>query len=71
MNGDLSSIRNYCETDVANTYLIFLRFQLMRGHLDENRYKSEIQIVRDSLGKSSASHWKEFLSAWPAGAAQG
>ena len=30
--GGIDEIRNYCETDVLNTYLIYLRFQLMRGH---------------------------------------
>ncbi len=29
--GEIGAIRNYCETDVVNTYLVFLRFQLMRG----------------------------------------
>jgi predicted PolB exonuclease-like 3'-5' exonuclease len=29
--GEIEAIRNYCETDVVNTYLVFLRFQLMRG----------------------------------------
>ena len=27
-----ADIRDYCETDVVSTYLVFLRFQLMRGH---------------------------------------
>ena len=29
--GQLREIRGYCETDAANTYLLYLRFQLMRG----------------------------------------
>ncbi|HZV97720.1 MAG TPA: 3'-5' exonuclease, partial [Methylophilaceae bacterium] len=29
-NGEIAAIRNYCETDVANTYLVYLRFQRMR-----------------------------------------
>src|SRR5215472_9507357 len=29
--GRLDEIRRYCETDVLNTYLLFLRFQLLRG----------------------------------------
>ena len=32
--GELAAIRDYCETDVLNTYLIYLRFQLVRGELD-------------------------------------
>ncbi len=31
--GDIESIRNYCETDVLNTYLVYLRFQLFRGRM--------------------------------------
>ncbi len=30
-DGRIDEIRDYCETDVANTYLLYLRFQLMRG----------------------------------------
>ena len=30
---NLVGIRQYCETDVLNTYLIYLRFELMRGPL--------------------------------------
>ena len=30
----LTSIRDYCETDVVNTYLVYCRFQKMRGELD-------------------------------------
>ena len=34
LKGDIGAIRDYCETDVLNTYLIWLRFQFMRGQLD-------------------------------------
>src|SRR3989338_3665701 len=33
--GNLEGIRNYCETDVLNTYLVYLRYELMRGNLDD------------------------------------
>ncbi len=35
--GELAAIRDYCETDVLNTYLIYLRFQLIRGELEPAR----------------------------------
>ena len=66
--GQIEEIRNYCETDVANTHLVYLRFQLMRGHLTPTAYKAEIKLVRETLagytldGKSL--HWAEFLAAW-------
>ncbi|MFM9912475.1 MAG: 3'-5' exonuclease [Methylophilaceae bacterium] len=63
-NGEIEAIRNYCETDVVNTYLVFLRFQLMRGVLNKDAHESEVQLVRDTLAAETAPHWKEFLAAW-------
>ena len=64
--GKIAEIRNYCETDVVNTYLIFLRFQLMRGVLNEGQFRTESGVVRATLSKSPEPHWKEFLSRWRA-----
>jgi len=63
-NGEIGAIRDYCETDVANTYLVFLRFQLMRGLLTKQRYDEEVQLVRDTLQGYGLPHWQEFLAAW-------
>ncbi len=62
--GKIDEIRAYCETDVVNTYLVYLRFQLMRGVYDEGRYEQECALVRSTLSASSASHWHRFLDAW-------
>jgi len=64
-DGRLAQIRNYCETDAANTFLLFLRFQLLRGAYDKDRYERECAVVRACLAKSPAPHWREFLDAWP------
>jgi predicted PolB exonuclease-like 3'-5' exonuclease len=66
--GDIAGIRNYCETDVLNTYLVYLRFQRMRGHLSDEGYLEECALVRDVLAGSQAPHLNEFLAAWPDGA---
>ena len=63
--GDIIGIRNYCETDVLNTYLIFLRFEFVRGHLSAPGYAAEVERVRALLGDSTAPHHQEFLRAWP------
>ena len=63
--GRIEEIRNYCETDVANTWLVFVRFQMMRGQLTSARYQKEIELVRTELGKLGLPHWKEYLAAWP------
>lgn len=62
--GRLSEIRNYCETDVVNTYLVYVRFQMMRGVLSRDAYKNECDLVRAELGKLNQTHWQEFLAAW-------
>ncbi|MEQ1602713.1 MAG: 3'-5' exonuclease [Methylophilaceae bacterium] len=63
-NGEIEAIRNYCETDVANTHLVFLRFQLMRGVLNKQSYEREITLVRETLASYEAAHWQEFVQAW-------
>nr|VFJ98917.1 MAG: hypothetical protein BECKH772A_GA0070896_101499 [Candidatus Kentron sp. H]VFJ99160.1 MAG: hypothetical protein BECKH772B_GA0070898_101519 [Candidatus Kentron sp. H]VFK03806.1 MAG: hypothetical protein BECKH772C_GA0070978_101463 [Candidatus Kentron sp. H] len=62
--GDVKAIRNYCETDVLNTYLVYLRFQLVRGHLTQSEHDRECQRVRDELASSEEAHLQEFLAAW-------
>lgn len=64
--GQLAAIRNYCETDVVNTYLVYCRFQRMRGLLDERAYADELALVRAALQQLDGAHWREFLAAWPA-----
>ena len=64
--GKLAEIRNYCETDVVNTYLVFARFQLMRGQFTQARYEKECELVRSTLSKSEEPHWIEYLAAWDA-----
>ena len=64
--GRIAAIRQYCETDVVNAYLIYLRFQMMRGALTRDQHRSEGELVRSTLKKASDPHWKEFLAAWAA-----
>lgn len=62
--GGIEDIRNYCETDVANTHLVYLRFQLMRGQLNQAAYAREISLVKETLAGYQGLHWQEFLAAW-------
>jgi len=64
--GGIEDIRNYCETDVLNTYLVYLRYELMRGRLDGKGYAAELQRVRDGLAHEDKPHFNEFLAAWKA-----
>jgi predicted PolB exonuclease-like 3'-5' exonuclease len=62
--GEMEGIRNYCATDAANTYLLFQRFQLIRGLCDEKQYQKELKVVRETLAKSGEEHWREFVARW-------
>ena len=66
LEGRIDAIRDYCETDVVNTYLVYLRFEKMRGHLTAQAHETEVSGVREHLSGLDASHWREFLAAWPA-----
>ncbi len=63
--GEIARIRAYCETDVVNTYLIFLRFELVRGHLSAAEHAAETAKMRKLLRDSEAAHLREFEAAWP------
>ncbi|OGI68147.1 MAG: 3'-5' exonuclease [Candidatus Muproteobacteria bacterium RBG_16_60_9] len=62
--GQIDEIRDYCETDALNTYLIYLRFELMRGNLDQTGWARECDLVRGVLQAADRPHWKAFLAAW-------
>ena len=62
--GGLDAIRNYCEADTVNTYLLYLRFQLMRCAYTREQYDSELALLRGTIEKRPESHWREFLSLW-------
>lgn len=67
--GDVLRIRRYCETDVLNTYLVYLRFELMRGRLARVRYEEEVARVKALLREGAEPHHAEFLRAWDSSAA--
>ena len=62
--GRLEEIRNYCETDVMNTWLVYCRFQVMRGVLSAAAFDAEVAIAKALLASLPAPHWREYLAAW-------
>lgn len=62
--GGLQQIRDYCETDVMNTFLVYLRFELMRGRLDQTGYDAEIRRARSWLEAQEGAHWRAYCEAW-------
>jgi hypothetical protein len=64
LDGRLEEIRRYCETDVMNTWLLYCRFQKMRGGFTEAEHEREIALARESLAAIDEPHWAEYLAAW-------
>lgn len=64
--GELKGIRDYCETDVLNTWLVYLRFQLIRGNLDPQSYQQELELLSAYLTRKAHPHFLQFLAQWQA-----
>ncbi|NJD24038.1 MAG: 3'-5' exonuclease [Betaproteobacteria bacterium] len=62
--GRIAEIRDYCETDVVNTWLVYNRFRRLRGELTAEAEAAEAEFVRTQLARIDAPHWREFLAAW-------
>ena len=60
--GDREAIRDYCETDVLNTFLVYLRFLLIQGKLNHESYRCEVDLVLDNLNTSDKPHLKAFAA---------
>ncbi len=65
-DGKLQEIRDYCETDVINTYLLYLVYQHHNGTLSKDSFVKCKENLREFLEERSAEkkHFKEFLEAW-------
>jgi predicted PolB exonuclease-like 3'-5' exonuclease len=64
--GDIAAIRRYCETDVLNTWLVYLRFQQLRGQLSAEAHAAELEVVKSLLRSGREPHYAQFLAAWEA-----
>jgi predicted PolB exonuclease-like 3'-5' exonuclease len=62
--GEAAKIRDYCEADTANTYLLFLRYQLLRGISATELSRKDIQLLKTNLKGLDKPHWREFLQLW-------
>ena len=60
----IEEVRNYCDHDVLNTYLIFIHYQAMIGKINNREYSSKMQSLKKLLSDSDKHHFKLFLSAW-------
>jgi predicted PolB exonuclease-like 3'-5' exonuclease len=66
--GRVQEIRDYCETDVVNTYLLFLRWELLRGTISPRAHEASVVELAHYLESERAErpHLGRFLDAWKA-----
>ncbi len=64
--GKIGKIRDYCETDVANTYLLYLVYQHHTGTISTDNFLQARLDLSALLEKDGAKkpHLKEFLDEW-------
>jgi predicted PolB exonuclease-like 3'-5' exonuclease len=64
--GDIEEIRNYCEIDVVNTYLVYLRTMFNRGTMSADGYDQAMLQLREYLARhgQEKQHFADFLKAW-------
>ena len=65
-NGNIAQIGHYCETDVLNTYLIYLIHRQHQGYLKTRDYNEEITNIIEYLQNNAEQyiHLQEFLNSW-------
>lgn len=50
-DGKIADIIDYCNVDVLNTYIIFLRFSFIRGKLSKSAHNREISLLLAEISK--------------------
>ena len=65
-DGQLKEIRDYCETDVLNTYLLYLTYQRHTATLKSDSFDKAIKEMKDFLGAlaKEKQHFADFLKEW-------
>ena len=64
IQGKQQEICDYCEIDVLNTFLIFLRFQLMRGVLSSADEQKHRELLCAYLTQENRPHFNNYLAEW-------
>ena len=64
--GKIDEIRHYCETDVLNTYLVYLRWQLHTGTLNKAGYNASVADLVNFINteKDTRPYLGDFMEAW-------
>ncbi len=53
-DGKIKEIADYCETDIVNTYRVWLRYELFRGRLNPSDYTASEQGLAEFLRRQES-----------------
>ena len=62
--GKLKEIDDYCETDVLNTYLVYLNYNLLNGTINKDNFLKMNKELKDYMINKNLAHFNEFLEEW-------
>ncbi len=61
-SGDMARINAYCESDVLNTYWLFLKFEILRGNLNLEDYAGHLIEMGKFLSKMETDYSQIFCA---------
>ncbi len=64
--GEVDAVREYCETDVLNTYLVYLRTMQHRGMMNMEGHDRAVADIISMIKNEGVTrpHLMEFMNAW-------
>ena len=64
--GHIADVRAYCESDVLNLFVMYVRWALVTGRIDATGHNAALQSLIDYLSAERATrpHLGEFLDQW-------
>ena len=51
--GKIKQVADYCETDIVNTYRVWLRYELFRGKLSQDAFDASERNLADFLSRKA------------------
>ncbi|WP_339045355.1 3'-5' exonuclease [Candidatus Mesenet endosymbiont of Agriotes lineatus] len=63
-SGKIQEVRDYCETDVINTYLIYLKLMQHQGRITTESYNKNLDDLLLYLENSQKDHLLKFKEEW-------
>jgi predicted PolB exonuclease-like 3'-5' exonuclease len=63
-DGKIEEIRDYCELDVVNTYLLYLRYAMHRGQINKDGYADAVDDLINFMKGKEKPHYERYLNEY-------